>query len=146
MNNEAYVTLKEADDYHHARQTADVWDSFSPMQQKQRLVSASDWIDRIHEYIGQPENTTQTRAFPRVIDGMVVTPSAIKQACCELALLDDISGSLPNAAKIKNVGGVLLQDGECSRDDKALNMALQTALLLLKPYRLTVRDVPVFRG
>ncbi|ULJ65934.1 DnaT-like ssDNA-binding protein [Wielerella bovis] len=145
---ESYVSLNEADDYHNARQTANVWDDFSPTQKQQRLVSASDWIDRLSDYIGQPENPTQNRAFPRILppETVAVTPVAIKQACCELALLDDISGSLPNAVRIKNIGGVLLENGECSGDEKALHMALQAALLLLQPYRRINKSVRLERG
>ena len=42
----SYATVAEADEYHNARQTAAQWDDYTPTQKQQRLVSASDLIDR----------------------------------------------------------------------------------------------------
>lgn len=147
---DAYADLDFANTYHAARQSAKQWDYFSDDEKCQRLTSASDWIDRIfpNGYIGQPETATQHRAFPRLLppSGEAVTPFVIKQACCELALINDVSGSLNNAAKLKNTGGVLIKSGECGGDDKELHMNLQAVLLLLEPYRRPMRSVRLERG
>ncbi|WII92456.1 hypothetical protein QEO94_07330 [Kingella negevensis] len=144
----SYATLDYANEYHDARQTATRWDDFTPEQKQQRLVSASDLIDRIFRYAGKPESNTQIRAFPRILHEKqpALLPEAIKQACCELALLDDISGSLPNAAKVKNVGGVMLSSGECASDDKQWSLAMVGAVRLLQPFVASERMVRLERG
>lgn len=147
---DGYADLDFANTYHAARQSAQQWNDFSDEEKRQRLTSASDWIDRIfpNGYIGQPETATQHRAFPRLLppSGEAVTPFVIKQACCELALMNDVSGSLNNAAKLKNTGGVLIKSGECGGDDKELHINLQAVLLLLEPYRRPTRSVRLERG
>lgn len=147
----SYATVAEADEYHNARQTAAQWDDYTPTQKQQRLVSASDLIDRLFAYKGKPENDAQARAFPRLLpqevpDGALfrrlpeygaerqaVLPESVKQACCELALLSDISGSLKNAAKVQNLGGVLVKAGDCKGDDKDWSLAVFAAQRLLAP-------------
>ena len=136
----SYASLEFADAYHAARQSAERWSDFSEADKARRLMSASDAIDRWFDYIGQPETD---RAFPRKINGVSLMPAAVVQACCELALLDNISGCLPTAAKIRQVGGVLLKDGECAQDEHHLAVAMVARLLA--PYRRVVGFVPIRR-
>lgn len=150
IQSDAYTTLEFADGYHQARQSATRWADFSDEEKQQRLTSASDWIDRLAPdgYIGQPENPQQTRAFPRFLphDTLATTPFAVIQACCELALLDDVSGTLPNASKLKSVAGVYVKDGDCGADDKTLAMSLQSVLLMLEPFKRKARQIRLERG
>ena len=139
----SYASLEFADAYHAARQSAERWSDFGETDKTRRLVSASDAIDRWFDYIGQPEN--QSRAFPRKINGVSVLPAAVVQACCERALLDNLSGCLPTAAKLKQVGGVLLKDGECESSKDEHHFAVMTAARLLAPYRRVVGFVPIRR-
>lgn len=136
----SYASLEFADAYHAARQSVERWSDFSEADKARRLMSASDAIDRWFDYIGQPETD---RAFPRKINGASVLPAAVAQACCELALLDNLSGCLPAAAKIRQVGGVLLKDGECAKDEH--HFAVITAARLLAPYIRMVGFVPIRR-
>ena len=138
----SYASLEFADAYHAARQSAERWDDFDAVEKSRRLVSASDAIDRWFDYIGQPETE---RAFPRKINGASVLPAAVVQACCELALLDNLSGCLPAAAKIRQVGGVLLKDGECEHAKDDHHLAIVTAARLLAPYIRTVGFTPIRR-
>lgn len=144
----SYATLDYANEYHDARQTSSRWDDFTPEQKQQRLVSASDLIDRIFRYAGKPESNTQIRAFPRILHEKqpALLPEAIKQACCELALLDDISGSLPNAVKVKNIGGVMLASDECNSDNQQWHLSLGIAIRLLQPFSASERMVRLERG
>lgn len=136
----AYADMATADAYHAARQSAERWSDFGEADKARRLVSASDAIDRWFDYIGQPETD---RAFPRKINGVSVLPDAVVQACCELALLDNLSGCLPTAAKLKQVGGILLKDGECAQDEHHLAVAMVARLLA--PYIRTVGFTPIRR-
>lgn len=138
----SYASLEFADAYHAARQSAERWSDFSEADKARRLMSASDAIDRWFDYIGQPETE---RAFPRKINGVSALPAAVVQACCELALLDNLSGCLPTAAKIRQVGGVLLKDGECEHAKDDHHLAIVTAARLLAPYRRVVGFVPIRR-
>ena len=138
----SYASLEFADAYHAARQSAERWSDFSEADKARRLMSASDAIDRWFDYIGQPETE---RAFPRKINGVSALPAAVVQACCELALLDNLSGCLPTAAKLKQVGGVLLKDGECESSKDEHHLAIVTAARLLAPYRRVVGFVPIRR-
>ena len=103
---QSYASVVEANDYHNARQSANRWDDFSDEDKQRRLTSASDLIDRSFDFLGLPENNLH--AFPRFLPierrvGLFereqklsqtpILPEAVKRACCELALLDDISGS-----------------------------------------------------
>ena len=124
----AYADVAMADSYHAARQSAERWSDFSAAEKARRLMSASDAIDRWFDYIGQPEKPN--RAFPRKINGVSVLPDAVVQACCELALLDNLSGCLPTAAKLKQVGGILLKDGECEHAKDEHHLAIVTAARL----------------
>ena len=139
---DAYADVAAADAYHFARQSAERWSDFGESEKSRRLVSASDAVDRWFDYIGQPETD---RAFPRRIKGVSVLPAAVVQACCELALLDNLSGCLPTAAKIRQVGGVLLKDGECEHAADGHHFAVITAARLLAPYIRTVGFTPIRR-
>ena len=138
----SYASLEFADAYHAERQSAERWDDFGAVEKSRRLVSASDAIDRWFDYIGQPETK---RAFPRKINGASVLPAAVAQACCELALLDNLSGCLPAAAKIRQVGGVLLKDGECEHAQDEHHLAVAMVTRLLAPYIRVVGFVPIRR-
>ena len=138
----SYASLEFADAYHAARQSVERWSDFSEADKARRLMSASDAIDRWFDYIGQPETDW---AFPRKIKGVSVLPAAVAQACCELALLDNLSGCLPTAAKIRQVGGVLLKDGECEHAKDEHHFAVITAARLLAPYIRMVGFVPIRR-
>lgn len=138
----SYASLEFADAYHAERQSAKRWDDFGAVEKSRRLVSASDAIDRWFDYIGQPETE---RAFPRKINGASVLPAAVAQACCELALLDNLSGCLPAAAKIRQVGGVLLKDGECEHAQDEHHLAVAMVTRLLAPYIRVVGFVPIRR-
>ena len=138
----SYASLEFADAYHAARQSVERWSDFSEADKARRLMSASDAIDRWFDYIGQPETDW---AFPRKIKGVSVLPAAVAQACCELALLDNLSGCLPTAAKIRQVGGVLLKDGECEHAKDEHHFAVITAAGLLAPYIRMVGFVPIRR-
>lgn len=147
----SYASLEEANDYHLARQSASQWDELSPIQKQQRLTSASDLIDRLFTYKGQAAAPEQIRAFPRVLPPqtpagalfkhdvagdkppIAILPECVKMACCELALLNDISGCLNDAIKVKNLGGVLMQTGQCKGDDKDWRLAVLSAQKLLAP-------------
>lgn len=131
----AYADVATADAYHAARQSAERWSDFGGAEKSRRLMSASDAIDRWFDYIGQPETD---RAFPRKINGASVLPDAVVQACCELALLDNLSGCLSTATKLKQVGGILLKDGECEHAKDEHHLAVMTAARLLAPYRRVV--------
>ena len=139
----AYADVAMADSYHAARQSAERWSDFSAAEKARRLMSASDAIDRWFDYIGQPEKPN--RAFPRKINGVSVLPDAVVQACCELALLDNISGCLPTAAKLKQVGGILLKDGECEHAADEHHLAVAMVARLLAPYCRVVGIVPIRR-
>ena len=154
----SYATLEYADDYHQQRQTNSQWADYSDTQKQQRLFSASDCIDRLFHYIGQPQTPEQIRAFPRFLpikhhqfrqglferqqklSDAADTPEAVKQACCELALLDDISGSLKNAQTVKNIGGITLATGQCPSENKDWHIAVFSAMRLLKPYAIDERN------
>ena len=148
----AYADLKVADAYHGARQSSTVWNGFDDEQKLQRLTSASDFIDRVAPlgYIGQPESVAQIRAFPRVLPdaSVAVTPYQVVAACCELALLNDISGSLPNSADLKSIGSVLLKGEDCDCDNKEMLLAVQMAVLMLGQFfkRKSVHCVRLGRG
>ncbi len=139
----SYASLEFADAYHAARQSAERWSDFGDAEKARRLMSASDAIDRWFDYIGQPEKLN--RAFPRKINGASVLPDAVVQACCELALLDNISGCLPTAAKLKQVGGILLKDGECEHAQDEHHLAVAMVARLLAPYIRTVGFTPIRR-
>ena len=146
---QSYASVAEANDYHNARQSANRWEDFS----------ASDLIDRAFDFLGLPENNLH--AFPRFLpierrDGLFereqklsqtpILPEAVKRACCELALLDDISGSLPNAAKLRMIGAVVLKNSDCNGEDNAKQISLQAAVRLLQPYINTSKNGRLARG
>lgn len=135
--NTPYADTAWADEYHAARQSAERWNDFSETEQARRLVSAADVIDRLFDdYAGEPAEVGQIRAFPRKVGGTVRgLPYALRAANCELALLDDVSGSLPDAAKLKSIGGVLLKNGKCGAEDAARHSALAAVLPLLDGLR-----------
>ena len=156
---QSYASVAEANDYHNARQSANHWDDFSDEDKQRRLTSASDLIDRAFDFLGLPENNLH--AFPRFLpierrDGLfereqklsqtLILPEAVKLACCELALLDDISGSLPNAAKLRMIGAVVLKNSDCNGEDNAKQISLQAAVRLLQPYINTSKNGRLARG
>ena len=156
---QSYASVAEANDYHNARQSANRWDDFSDEDKQRRLTSASDLIDRAFDFLGLPENNLH--AFPRFLpierrDGLFereqklsqtpILPEAVKLACCELALLDDISGSLPNAAKLRMIGAVVLKNSDCNGEDNAKQISLQAAVRLLQPYINTSKNGRLARG
>ena len=138
-----YVDVDFADEYHNARQSADVWRAFD--DKARRLMSASDLIDRMFDYKGVALD--EIRAFPRVIDNEPPKiPLAVKHACCELALLNDISGALPNASKLRQIGAVVLKNEDCTEDDVAQAISLQLAVRMLMPFVEYRRNVRLMRG
>ena len=156
---QSYASVDEANDYHNARQSANRWEDFSDEDKQRRLTSASDLIDRAFDFLGLPENNLH--AFPRFLpierrDGLFereqklsqtpILPEAVKRACCELALLDDISGSLPNAAKLRMIGAVVLKNSDCNGEDNAKQISLQAAVRLLQPYINTSKNGRLARG
>lgn len=156
---QSYASVVEANDYHNARQSANRWDDFSDEDKQRRLTSASDLIDCSFDFLGLPENNLH--AFPRFLpierrDGLFereqklsktpILPEAVKRACCELALLDDISGSLPNAAKLRMIGAVVLKNSDCNGEDNAKQISLQAAVRLLQPYINTSKNGRLARG
>lgn len=156
---QSYASVAEANDYHNARQSANRWEDFSDEDKQRRLTSASDLIDRAFDFLGLPENNLH--AFPRFLpierrDGLFereqklsqtpILPEAVKRACCELALLDDISGSLPNAAKLRMIGAVVLKNSDCNGEDNAKQISLQAAVRLLQPYINTSKNGRLARG
>ena len=150
MNN-AYVSVQTADDYHDARQTADRWHEFADTEKAQRLLSASDVLDNLAHWRGMKVFDEQHRAFPRWRDkqesesGIVPdVPLVVLAAVCELALLDNINGVLPKAAKLKNVGGVMLKSGDCAADCADGMDGLHYVMRLLSPW--IARNGVVLRG
>lgn len=154
MNNEPYVSVEQADDYHSARQSSDDWFLLADSEKQLRLMSASDFVDVAMRYIGTKAMPDQLRAWPRWIpdahgrhheDDEPVMPSEILVAVCELALLDNISGSMASASKLSDMGaGILLKDGDCTGgcDGAASRMAYAARLL----DRWRVKNIPILRG
>lgn len=154
MSNEPYISVEQADEYHSVRQSYDDWFAFTESEKLLRLVSASDFIDYALRYIGKPETPEQYRAWPRLIpdsrgryedEAQAVMPSEIMAAVCELALLDNISGSMASASKLSDMGaGILLKGGDCNSgcDGAASRMAYAARLL----DRWRVKNIPILRG
>lgn len=149
--NDAYVSVQTADDYHDARQSAARWREFTDAEKAQRLLSASDVLDNLAHWRGVKVSDGQYRAFPRWLDkqasesGVVPNvPLVVLAAVCELALLDNIHGTLPQPAKLQNVGGVMLKSGECAADCAKRADSLRYVMRLLSPW--TERNGVVLRG
>lgn len=143
--NDAYVTVEQANAYHDARQSSDVWFGLDEETRLRNLVSASDVVDGLMRYRGIKADESQLREFPRIFaEGETAqTPLAVLAAVCELALSENITGLMPHPQKLRNVGGVMLTNGDC--DGGCGSEAVSKKVLAwLKPYRLTM--IPIQRG
>lgn len=154
MNSEPYATPEDADAYHGARQSSDDWFRFSDAEKMLRLMTASDFIDTAARYIGKQADATQPRQWPRFIpdsrghyadDTEPVTPFEIRAAVCEMALIDNLTGTLSGGQKLSDLGaGILLQGGDCDGGcDGAPSRFTYTARLIGK---WCVKNIPIFRG
>ncbi|MBW7852211.1 MAG: hypothetical protein H3C38_17085 [Rhodospirillales bacterium] len=106
----AYVTISYADDYHALRDNA-AWEAATEAAREAAIIRATDHLDRVHRYRGEPLSAGQALAWPRtgVEDrtGRAVTgvPAGIRRACAELALralAEDLDPDLPHGGRVKS--------------------------------------------
>ena len=150
--NKAYVTTEFAETWCQER-GYDHWLSLDISDQKAMVLRASEMIDQRFEFIGQPLQMTQDRAWPRknafAKDGMPISgiPKAIDDVVMivAVALIDsDESGEnlLGYGRRIKQqkAGGVEVQFNTQANE---IDIRL---LQLLKPYLKTRSTRSIQRG
>jgi hypothetical protein len=80
----SYCTIEEANEYFAGRLHAESWGETSDEDKEKALRQATKAIDR-QLLKGRKATDTQELAFPRYPDTEV--PEAVKEACCEIALV-----------------------------------------------------------
>lgn len=87
-----YLSLLQADSYFAARSVGS-WAEAEAAERSAALLRASDWLDQLFLWAGQPASPDQARAFPRL--GLAAagpdseqasTPQPVLDAVCDLAL------------------------------------------------------------
>lgn len=101
---DSYVSLEEADSYHHLRASFEAWDGLDEQTKKRRLVSASDFLDHYYRFQGEKADPAQVRQFPRQASNDI--PQVIKSAVCELALQAELNQNQAQTMSSVKVGPV----------------------------------------
>lgn len=133
----AYPTYLEAATYFETRMYTRAWDTADLATRNKALEHATRLIDRL-AYNGAKTDDNQTNEFPR--DGDTVVPTAIKEACCEVALslLDGVDPEKQAEEVSIQSQGFSSVRSTFNRDFvqayKASGLLSAAAYALLKPY------------
>ncbi len=84
VGTDTYVTVLEADDYFAVRSGYESWASLPEPDKEKALVSATQQLDFMCTWYGDPADEAQLLAFPRT-PGADPTPQGVKNAECEIA-------------------------------------------------------------
>ena len=145
----AYVTLEEAQEYFDERLNVDPWEYSDDDTRTKALKMGTRAIDKLN-YIGQKTDIGQELQFPR--GGNADVPTAIKEACCELALvfLDEVDTNMEindirimqhHFADVKNT-----YDSDYAPDYVMAGIPSAVAWQLLLPYLRDGRSAAVRRA
>ncbi|MEG9482762.1 DnaT-like ssDNA-binding protein [Mannheimia sp. HC-2023] len=102
----SYMTVEQANAYHNIRMSREVWNTLSDQEKRQRLVSASDFLDFNYRFSGEKAEPTQEREFPRKGFEAVSIPKAVQFAVCELALQENLTANQEAQMSSVRVGPV----------------------------------------
>lgn len=100
----SYADMAFADGYHALRGRAD-WAAASPEEREAALVKATDCLDAVYDFRGEPERLEQALAWPRYCAEddagrrLVGVPEMVRRACAELALRALSEDLLPDEAR-----------------------------------------------
>ena len=84
-----YINIMNAQLYFNERLNTGSWDNASDEDKDKALLMSTRAIDKLN-FVGDKTDSSQELQFPRGGDDVI--PTAIEEACCELALtlLDDV--------------------------------------------------------
>ena len=145
----AYVTLEEAQEYFDERLNVDPWEYSDDESRAKALKMGTRAIDKLN-FIGEKTDESQELQFPR--GGSTEVPTAIKDACCELALvfLDDVDTGMEindirimqhHFADVKNT-----YNGDYAPDYVMAGIPSAVAWQLLLPYLRDSRSALIRRA
>lgn len=129
-NSESYIDVSFANAYFLKRGNTE-WDLITNKESK--IVLAMDYIENNYTYLGTKLVSTQSLSFPRLINGEIVYPVALKNAVCELALKSNDEDLLQDISKsvISEKVGELEVKYDSNQDD---NKIFTKANQYLAPY------------
>lgn len=129
-NADSYIDVDFADSYFLKRGIS----QWATLTNKESLIIRSmDYIENNYSYKGEKLVSSQSLSFPRVIDGEIVYPIALKNAVCELALKSNDEDLLSDTDKttIREKVGALEIEYDANQDNiKSYNYVNK----LLAPY------------
>lgn len=129
-NADSYIDVDFADSYFLKRGIS----QWATLTNKESLIIRSmDYIENNYSYKGEKLVSSQSLSFPRVIDGEIVYPIALKNAVCELALKSNDEDLLADTDKttIREKVGALEIEYDPNQDNiKSFNYVNK----LLAPY------------
>lgn len=129
-NTESYVDVDYVDAYFLKRGITE-WAGLT--NREQLIVRAMDYIENNYTYQGTKLVSTQALQFPRLINGEILYPIALKNAVCELALKSNEEDLLADTDKttIREKVGTLEVEYDPNQDNiKSYNYVNK----LLAPY------------
>lgn len=129
-NSESYVDVDYVDAYFLKRGITE-WAGLT--NREQLIVRAMDYIENNYTYQGTKLVSTQALQFPRLINGEILYPIALKNAVCELALKSNEEDLLADTDKttIREKVGTLEVEYDPNQDNiKSYNYVNK----LLAPY------------
>lgn len=115
-NADSYIDVDFADSYFLKRGMP----QWATLTNKESLIIRSmDYIENNYSYKGEKLVSSQSLSFPRVIDGEIVYPVALKNAVCELALKSNNGDLLQDTGKttIREKVGALEVEYDSNQDD-----------------------------
>jgi len=129
-NADSYIDVDYADAYFLKRGITQ-WASLT--NKESLIIRAMDYIENNYSYKGTKLVSTQALQFPRLIDGEIVYPIALKNAVCELALKSNVEDLLQDISKsvISEKVGELEVKYDSNQDD---NKIFTKANQYLAPY------------
>ena len=104
----SYITNGDADTYFATRYPVDEWDAATEDDKTRTLATATRLIDQLN-FAGSKTVSTQENEFPR--NTSTTVPTAIKNACCEIAysLLEGYEIEVGNNVKVSKFGQVTVE-------------------------------------
>jgi len=129
-NSESYIDVTFADAYFLKRGITQ-WAGLT--NKESLIIRAMDYIENNYTYQGTKLVSTQALQFPRLINGEIVYPIALKNAVCELALKSNEEDLLQDISKsvISEKVGELEVKYDSNQDD---NKIFTKANQYLAPY------------